>query len=254
MNDRAVSDVIGFILVFSLVASTVAIVSIAGVDTLEDVRYDEQINNAERAFDVFADNLNDIHREGAPSRATEINLQDAQLNTVGVANINVSARSGSGRNFSINVTSRVVRWRSVRDEGTTIDYTFGGVLRSQRNGGLFIEHPPMDFDPNQTYIPIVRTIARPPEAFGGNTARVRGVRGTPNIIHRGDASVYDSGSIWVNVTTQNNGTWERYLDRRPGVSCSTATLPGERDRVECELENRDELFVVVHPVEIDIER
>jgi len=54
---RAVSDVVGYVLVFSLVSLTVGVVSVAGVGALQDARDVEQANNAERAFDVLGDNV-----------------------------------------------------------------------------------------------------------------------------------------------------------------------------------------------------
>jgi hypothetical protein len=79
MTDRAVSDVIGYVLVFSLIIATVGIVTAVGFSTIEDRQRDERINNVERAFDVFAANVEDVYRGGAPSRATEIRLSGGTL-------------------------------------------------------------------------------------------------------------------------------------------------------------------------------
>ncbi|MFC6988243.1 hypothetical protein ACFQJD_05030 [Haloplanus sp. GCM10025708] len=91
MPDRAVSDVVGFVLVFSLIITSVGVVTVFGISTLEDARTDERINNAERAFDVLADNFDDIARGGAPSRATEIKLAETSLTLAETVDLSVNA-------------------------------------------------------------------------------------------------------------------------------------------------------------------
>jgi len=252
MSERAVTDVVGFLLVFALVASIVGIVSVAGLDTLEEARYGEQTNNAERAFDVLADNLKDVHREGAPSRATEVSLQNARIETTGRANINVSGWDGAGTNFTANRTVTTIRWESQSTEPTRVSYAFGAVLRTDRDGGLVVNRPPFQFDTERTIIPIVDTDAESPGSFSGTTVRVRGERGTTRIAYAGDASMLDN--LWVNVTTSRPEVWRAYLDERPGTDCSITPGPGDKRRVRCELDQREELFVAVYPIEIEIER
>lgn len=252
MDDRGVSNVVGYLLVFSLVVSIVAIVSVSGLNTLESVRYQEQTNNAERAFDVLADNFRDIHREGAPSRATEISLQDAQLATVETTTLNLSGWDGTGTNFSVERTSTAIVWESQGGVPTTITYVFGGVFRTQREGSSVVVPPPFEFETQRTVLPIVNLRTRGPESFSGTTVRVRGERGTPNIVYAGDASVLPN--LTLDVTTARPETWKDYLDAQPGTDCSIEDAPAEGKRVvECELTQRQELFVATYPIDVDIQ-
>ena len=70
-DGRGVSEVISFVLVFSLIAATVALVYVSGIGGLESTRSSQRVTNAERAFDVLHDNIANIHRRCTPSRATE---------------------------------------------------------------------------------------------------------------------------------------------------------------------------------------
>jgi hypothetical protein len=251
-GDRAVSDVIGYVLVFSLVSLTVAVVSVAGVSALEDARNNEQINNAERAFDVLADNMADIHNEGVPSRATEMSLAEAALSTQTTATINVSGWSGTGTNFTVVRESDVVVWEAQGGPPTRIVYAFGTVLRSQRDGGTVQRAGPFEFDTGRTILPIVHTRTRDTQRFSGGIARVRGAEGVTDIGYRGDATALSN--LWVNVTTEHATTWSGYLDDRDGTTCTVRSAPGDHERVTCELAGRTELFVTVHPISIELER
>lgn len=77
MNDRGVSDTLGFVFVFAIILSTVAVVTTIGMAGLQDTRDVERVNNAERAFDILGDNMEDIADRGAPSRATEVKVEEA---------------------------------------------------------------------------------------------------------------------------------------------------------------------------------
>jgi len=67
-DERGVSDVVGYVLIFSLIVATVGVVTTVGFSTLEDRQDAERVNNVERAFDVFANNMENVYRDGAPSR------------------------------------------------------------------------------------------------------------------------------------------------------------------------------------------
>jgi hypothetical protein len=250
MGERAVSDVVSYVLIFSMVSITVGVVSVAGVASLQDVRNVEQVSNTERAFDVLADNLADIHREGAPTRATEISLADGRLSITSNATMNVSGWSGSGTNFTTgNVSVDVIRWRSGGTE--ELAYEFGSVVRSSPDGGIVTRRGPFEFDADRTIIPIVQTRTTAPTQHSEGISRVRGSRSIPSIVHRGDASVLTN--LWLNVTTDHGIAWHGYLADRPGTDC-TLDRSGSRDRIECSLDLRTELYVTIHPINVELER
>jgi type II secretory pathway pseudopilin PulG len=244
--------VIGYVLVFSIVAITIGIVSVAGVSTLQNAKDVEQTRNVERAFDVLADNLEDLRIAGAPNRATEVSLNEATLDTATTATVNLTGWNGAGSNFTAEATSDVIAWQSTRGSPTRIVYAFGTVLRSQRDGGIITRAGPFQFDTDRTIVPLVQTRTRSAQSLGGGTIRVRAGRSVPTIQHRGDASMYSN--LWLNVTTSHAHTWHQYLDDQTGTNCSIRAGPGSKETVTCELDGRDELYVTIHPVNIELER
>ncbi|MEF8838024.1 MAG: hypothetical protein V5A18_00800 [Haloarculaceae archaeon] len=252
MSDRGVSDLIGYVLVFSLVASSVAIVSIGGLDSLENARSVEQVNNAERALDVLADNMEDLFREGAPSRASEVTLEAASFQTSDKVIINISGNQTGGPNFSFQSQSNVLVWESQGGRDTELRYAFGTVIRNQRAGGVVLREPPFEFGDERTILPIVQTRTRNPQSLAGGKIRVRGVRLRSVVVWRGDAS-FDR--LHLNVTTPAPDIWEEYLEVRDQVvDCERqSVVDPEKTKVYCEFET-DELYIIKQPVRVMLER
>lgn len=258
-EDRAVSDVIGFVLVFGLVASTVAIVSVSGLNSLEHARDAEQANNAERAFDVLADNVEDVYREGAPSRSTEISLVNAQLNTGTTIYVNVSGRDTASSNV-VNLFGRDVRpivWDG--PDETQFVYALGGVLRADREGGLVVDDPPFMFGSDRTVVPLLDTEVEQGQSFGEATILVRTEHGRAGS-SRPDADAlavqepptYDE--LLLNITSPRAEIWNRHLDEKPGVDCSVTQRAGvDSPTTECVVQTRDELYVTRVPIDVELE-
>jgi len=251
MRERGVSDVIGFVLVFSLVAGTVAVVSLSGFTALEDVREAEKIDNAERAFDVLADNVEDVHQGGVPSRATEVSLAEAQLGTASTITVNVTARNTTtSDNFTVSRAVDPIVWRDPANEDARLVYALGGVLRTNREGGVVVREPPLRFESDRSILPLLETFTDQPRVFGGSTIRVRASRTTSSVIAVEDPPDFDE--LWLNITSPRADTWHQYLDRQPGTDCSLVSLPGD-DQVTCELGTDDGFYITVTKIEVDIE-
>lgn len=145
MPERGVSDVIGFVLVFALIVSTVALVYTIGFSGLENARNDERISNAERVFDILADNVADLHERSAPSRATEIKLADATLGYGGETSLTVEVTNvGSpAPTYGTNLDPIVYE---PADSSARLVYENGAVFREgQGSGGLVRRQPPSVF-------------------------------------------------------------------------------------------------------------
>ncbi|TKX76356.1 hypothetical protein EXE53_32325, partial [Halorubrum sp. SD626R] len=78
-DDRGVSNVVGYVLVFSLVTVTIGTVFTVGLAGVEDRQEAARLANVERAFEVLDDNVRDIQRYDDPSRSTEIRMNGGRL-------------------------------------------------------------------------------------------------------------------------------------------------------------------------------
>ncbi|MFB6192452.1 MAG: hypothetical protein ABEI11_03930 [Haloarculaceae archaeon] len=213
------SDVIGFILVFSLIAASVGLVSVVGFSELQAARDAERLQNAERAFDVLGDNVEDVYRGGAPSRATEIKLADATLGFGGTTEITVTV---DGTSFT-----RTLRPIVYEAAGTRIVYEAGAVIRADRVGARMIRDPSLLVTSDATAMQMARTVPDPERNLGGRTTvLIRVTRTSTSLLNRSSG---DDVSLEIETTEQRAPAWKRYFDDTAigdcAVSGGTVTCP-----------------------------
>jgi hypothetical protein len=212
-DERAVSDVIGFILVFGLIITTVSLVYVVGFSSLDNARAVEERKNAERAFDILADNINDVVEGNAPTRGTEIKVGDAKL------------YGGGSVFFTVNVTdSSVTNSKQIEavpliyetPSGQQVIYINGAVLRSQVGGSSFIIEPGIDSEHDAFIMPLIETRIPSDSASGvsGGTYLVRTHSASQSAV------AYNKNSYTVDfrIDTPRTAVWERYCDRHPELS------------------------------------
>lgn len=215
-SERAVSNVVGFVLVFSIILSTVGVVYVFGIGGLEDIRDNERVTNAERAFDVLADNMADIHKRDAPSRATEIKLAGADLGFGETTTVNVSVDDGGGTIYFTRKEVRPIVYSTSKGP-SSLHYVNGAVMRTDRNGGVMLTDPNMQFVTQNgdrvAVVPIIETRA------GGETQQIGG--STTTLIRTKAVTtgllLADSGTLDVELKVTAGETlqavvWERYLE------------------------------------------
>jgi hypothetical protein len=185
-TDRGVSEVISFALIFSLIAATVALVYVSGIGGLEDTRSSEQVNNAERAFDVLADNIGDIHRQAAPSRATEIKVSDAQMEFGDSVRANITIRNMKGTGNTSVVEYRPIVYSA--EGGTDLLYSNGALFREDPSGAVLDKNPPflLTYDAaaaeKTLILPVIETRNTGPESTGSQrTVLVRTLLATREV-------------------------------------------------------------------------
>ena len=250
-NERAVSEVLGFVFVFALVMSMVALVSVAGFDMVTETRNAEQLNNAERAFDILAENVAQMHREGAPSRATEISLANARLSTGDPIWINVSADPTDARtNPAARSEHEIDPIVYEGEEGSRLVYAAGGVYRMPEEGSYTVREAPFLLSEDGATVSVVAMNASEQPVVGGSTTLVRTKR-TDRSVEFGDTTgTYTD--VWINVTTtdRRRGLWEDALDS-PITTCQTPAS----DTVACQLTTvPDQLYVTSLELRVEFEQ
>ena len=162
MNSRAVSDVVGFVLVFALITATVAAVYTAGFTGLTHARQNEQVNNAERAFDVLAHNVGDVYRRGAPSRATEIRLNGAKLGFGREMRVTVTATNTSNASDNGTYVMNAQPLVYTGTDSSKLVYVDGAVIRSDGRASAMLQKPGFVADSRQVVLPFVVTYRQGP--------------------------------------------------------------------------------------------
>ena len=147
-DDRGVSEVLGFVLVFGIVIGSVGLLSVVGFQTMTEYQEGEQLRNAERGMDALADNFNDVlQSDGIDERSGELALREGTVTT-----------GGDGATLKIEVDGDPIEIDedeeislgsfeySVSGRADTIAYEGGGVFRGDSSGDVPISEPPIRCD------------------------------------------------------------------------------------------------------------
>lgn len=268
MTDRGVSEVLGFVLIFSLVTASVGAVYVVGFGGLEDARDAERIDNAERAMDVLADNVEDIHRDDAPNRATEIKLYDASLSLGEPTNVAVNVtNNASGEPAEWNNASVYPIDYAPQNSPTRLRYVNGGVFREDRNGARLQNRPPVTLRTNSSghriaVIPFIQT--RPGSDSGGISGKTTVLVRTEKISSRvltartNPVSETASGDSAYDVTYRIETTetraplWEEHLNSRFDDAFGTTPCSSSGDAVECQFQT-EQLYVTATRINVNVE-
>jgi len=225
---RAVSEVLSYSLIFGLIVASIAVVSVGGMNGLENVRTNEKLSNAERAFDVLHDNLRAVHSEGTPSRATEVSLGDSQIFFGDNITVTVDLNSGT-----VTREIRPIIFR-VEDERALV-YEAGAVIRQERDGGVVLNPPPFAMvegsgnGDGQVHLPIVQTVSADVQSMGSTTILVRG-----QSVNREVLNTTVSGGDHINsiaFETPRYGTWANYFGQRE--YCTSVSTNDATETVTC---------------------
>lgn len=233
LSDRGVSDVLGFVVVFGVVAVSITLMYTFGLGALDAIQHGEAMENSERAFDILADNMADIHNHRAPGRSTELQFGGGQLSTTGQVDLVVNVTGGSN-NFSHSYGIAPIAYHS-RETG--FHYVSGAVVRTERDAAMVVNDPPFTFTEERVVLSVVDTKATGETASigGGGTIRVTG-RG------QGQSSLLvatDVGSVNVSVTSPRHRAWARYFKNQ---GCDTVATDQVNDTVTCEFMT-DEVYL-----------
>lgn len=246
---RGVSEAISFVLVFSLVISTVGIVYTVGYGDLRNARDAEQVNNVERAFTLLAENVDELAARSAPSRGTEIRLQGGTLSSGQPMYINVSGDYDTGsvdpdKDFTTtDVAASPITYRA--PSGTTITYVHGAVIRSQSRGSFFVREPSFVLDDDRALFPLVSMRSSEGAVGGQTTVLVRTQNDLSDVI-TSRTETYDE--VTVNVTSPHASLWRSYFVER-GLTCD----PVVSGTVTCTMTDVPRVYVVTTTVGVSFE-
>ncbi|RAW45733.1 hypothetical protein DQW50_07470 [Halorubrum sp. 48-1-W] len=253
-DGRAVSDVVGYVLVFALVTATITSVFAVGMGGLEDRRDAERIENVERAFDVLDDNLRDVARHGDPSRATEVRLSGGELSLSSTTNVTIEQVKNGTRVG--NHTTRTVHAVTYTRGETTVGYDAGARFRTDGDTTLFRSTPGFvstEGEPNRTVIPLLRTRPGdgPTAAEGDGTVQISASAGVLRRFEYPEAGA-DPDAVRIRVESPRADAWERYLDEADGFTVDeSATTDGE---VVAEIDRDEVVYVRVTVVDVSYRR
>lgn len=244
-DDRGVSNVVGYVLVFSLITVTIGAVFAVGIAGVEDRREAERVANVERAFDVLDDNLRDVQRYGDPNRATEVRLAGGTLSVSEETRFVLADTNETGDVETGTLSEWTSRAVTYRDGGTTIAYEAGALVRGDGDGdgSVMLSEPRFVAADGRTTVPIVALVRGDGDerVAGDGTVQITAVADSnaDSETRRFDAASGETLYLWVE--TDHPDAWARYFDRVDGFEDAT---PADADGAAvAELTHDDVVYV-----------
>lgn len=230
-DERAVSELIGFVLIFGLIISTVAVVSVAGFGSLSDRQTAEQVNNVERAFEVLSNNIRDLTVHQDTERATEVRLAEGQLTTDEPLSIRFGVTEADTTELNDTTTPVAFTDQNVTDSTDPIVYhvesqqvivELGGVLRTREDQSIVTVEPDISLDPESETIRLSypSTVIRGSEGSIGapTTVRIETERATRPTVETFDIG---TGRFAIELSGERAELWAAYFDDIDGLTVVT---------------------------------
>ncbi len=246
-TDRAVSDVLAFVLVFAIVIGSVMLLSMTGFQAMTDYSDGEQLRNSERAMEALTENFNDVLRyDGIDKRRGELSLREGTF----VADpdgttleIELDTGAGTAPADASPVTLGEFAYTTGSDR---IVYEGGGVVRSAENGGsVVLKRPQLACDEgNESVLITVPSV----QANNGSIQSSGTLEVMMNETDR--KTQIESGVDEVTVTADTNygNAWNATFERS-GWERDTA---GATPKATCGESTGSDLRVVITVVETNV--
>ncbi|OAQ53600.1 hypothetical protein HTG_04910 [Natrinema mahii] len=241
--DRAVSDMIAFVLVFAIIIGSIGLLSTVGFQAMTDYQEGEQLRNAERAMVSLADNFNDMLRyDGVEQRDGELSLRGGTV-----------AIGGGGTTVNVTAAGDDVLGDTdlgtfaYEHDSTRIAYEGGGVIRSTDSGSVVAKRPQLrcntDGSGPDTAIVSFVTVDSAERAIQSDGGQEFTISKNGSAVRR--VEEYSDATVTVHVDTDYERAWAS------NPTYGDWTVVESDDPVELSCGGVDRLVITVVPVDIN---
>ncbi len=219
-SEKAVSEVVGYVIILSLTITGVAMIILVGVPSIYKLQDMANIKNVEQAFTVIDSRASNTLIGDSPIREINFNLGGGTVevephnNSIGMeSSINIRSKNNT---FDISMPMGKVKYHLGE---RIVAYEGGGIWSKYPSGGSIMLSPP-EFHYNG------RTLTFPGITVNGNTSVQGGGKASilfkknetlvlfPNTSmdpNRSNPLIYNiSGKVYVNITSDYYDAWAEY--------------------------------------------
>lgn len=216
-DDRALSDLVGFVLAFAVIVTAVGLVSTFGMDALEDARESELAKNTERSFVLLGQNFDELENGQAVRRTSEIELRSGSLGVRNDTNLRLEIRRPSDDNFEHTFTPGSLQYRI---DGEAIAYENGATFRGTigTNASVIELEPGFVCGDDYAVVSLVKITQNDDRTISGGVARISGTRVRSEFLYPrnrtgGTDTATDGTHLNVTVDSPFSGGWRQYFTR-----------------------------------------
>lgn len=222
--DRGLSDVVGFVLMFGIILTSVGLVATFGLTELEDFDQNQQLDNAERTFELVARSLDELEESQATVRTDAIDLSGGTVTVSPSSSVTVNVTdSDTGTTTTESFPLNSLTYET---GNTLIGYENGATyrLRKQSDGGI-INHDPGYVCSDGTAVLSFVTVESEEnrQISGSGTLRITGRLTNSSLLYPvstsgvGNASSADEVEVEYTFSGESRAReWANYFDRSEG--------------------------------------
>jgi len=250
-SEDAVSEMVDFSIILSIMLLAIGIIVIAGAPLLENIQKAQHTENIRQGFEVLALNLNKVVQGNAPSQSVEMKMYGGSLSVAGDSYINISLRiwNSSTGGFEIQSPgSNQMRMIENSFEDATISYENTGVWAKYGTGQpVMVAEPRFTYANNILVIPI-NEIYGVSSISGSGLVRVTADNGNLRKVHR-----YENVSM-VNITLTSNyfEAWSKYLNENLQMQVTVDNVNKSLNASK-EYPNNIDVYVASSPITVRID-
>ncbi|MDN5308834.1 MAG: hypothetical protein PWP14_228 [Methanolobus sp.] len=209
-SEDAVSEMVDFSIILSIMLLAMGIIVVAGAPMLENIQKAQHTENIRQGFEVLALNLNKVVQGSAPSQSVEMKMYGGSLSVTGDNYISVDLRVWNSSSNAPEVQSAVgTRVKNVENQfhETYIAYENTGVwVKYDKGNALMVSEPRFTYANNVLVIPVAN-IGGGTSLSGSGLVRVT-ADGHGKKVYR-----YENVSqVNISLTSDYFQAWARYLN------------------------------------------
>lgn len=196
VNIKGVSEVVGYLLTFSVVVAIVAVVYSAGMPMIEQSKESTVYESMGTSFLALQSNMKKVAFGQSPLRTMKFNLIKGSI----------SAKENAG---SITVNGQTIQFGNIEYTlgSRKIVYENGAVIQSTLGGNIIISDPPIFYgDDNDVFISVIN--ASGTFSAGGGIAEMQMRHENTTVIYSHNKSL---SNVNITITSSYGDAWERYL-------------------------------------------
>jgi len=210
-SEDAVSEMVDFSIILSIMLLATGIIVVAGTPMLENTQIMQHTENIRQGFEVLALNMNKVVQGNAPSQSVEMKMYGGSLSVAGNNNyigIDLRVWNSSANDFEMKYPVDITL-KNIEDrfQDTAISYENTGVWAKYGNGqSVMVSEPRFTYANNVLVIPIAN-IDGTTSLSGSGLIRVTADGG------RKAVDTYENVSqVNITVTSDYFEAWGRYLN------------------------------------------
>lgn len=249
ISDDAVSELVDFSIILSIILLATAIIAVFGVPLIEHTQEAQYSENIVQSFQVLAPNINKMVKGSAPSQSIELKMYGGSLSVTSSSYIEVNMQVWNVSNSSYDTETYGKHMGTIENnyKDTFVAYENTGIWAKYEKGISIMRSEPLF-----TYSEGVLLI--PCSSLSGNTALSGSglVRVTADGGRRTIESYHNVSQVNITITSNYYEGWREYLDNDLGIPVINTDTTNTTIYASKLFPQNIDVFVIESPMDVKI--